>query len=142
MTKTEKSYLKLVKASAWYDILVTTVYAFPILVGLAINSFRDLHEALGAGGSFPEFEPLHYFMLNLMGTVITIWSIVRIRYNLAFLGLYDAYGRLFFSTWMLYYLVVHNISATMYLYLIPEVLWGVAQFWGYWKYKQVVTTYT
>lgn len=127
------TYRRLIRASAIYDILVTFPFALPGLAAWNIVQLRALHDSLGLSGSIPDFDPLHIFFVNLMGTVVLTWSYLRVVRPDPLLGLLDGIGRFFFSTWMLYYLFVHGATGLLWLFFIPEISWGIAQVGGYLK---------
>ncbi len=127
------TYRKIIRASAIYDILVTFPFAIPGLAAWNIAQFQKLHDSFGLAGSLPQFEPLHIFFVNLMGTVVLTWSYLRVIRPDPLLGLLDGIGRFLFSTWMLYYLVMHNASGVLWLFFIPEITWGFVQVGGYLK---------
>jgi hypothetical protein len=124
-------YKKLVQLSALYDLLLTFPFAFPKLCELQIQFLKGLHANLHLGGSIPEFLPLHYFFVNLMGSVVIVWSILRIKYPQDILGLFDSFARFLFSAWMLYYLLVFQVTGLVWFLFFPELAWGVAQLIGY-----------
>ncbi|WOE80348.1 hypothetical protein RZO07_03695 [Pseudomonas protegens] len=123
---TSEQYRTLVRASGWYDLLVTLAFVTPW-------SFMALHEFLqGAAqafnlpGSLPPFEPMHLLMANLMGSIVCVWSVLRIRDPQQAFGRYDAVGRLLFATW-LGYALMHGATALIAVFLVFELAWCVAQ---------------
>lgn len=120
-------YRRIVWWSALYDFVLSAGFAVPLLAALKIELLRDLHVALGLAGAFPAFDPVHVFFVNLFGTIVTLWSVIRLRHPLPDYGLYDAIGRTLFSAWMVFYLMG---GGTMMLafFLVPEMLWGIVQF--------------
>jgi len=136
------SYRRLICASAIYDIFVTFPFALPGLAAWNIAQFRILHESFGMSGSIPEFEPLHIFFVNLMGTVVMTWSYLRVVRPDPLLGLLDGIGRFLFSSWMLYYLFAHHATGLLWLFFVPEISWGIAQVGGYFKLDQTLSRIT
>jgi hypothetical protein len=59
----ENKYNKIVKASAWYDLIITAPFAFPILAQLSIENFIQLHEVLNFPGTVPVFDQYISFSL-------------------------------------------------------------------------------
>lgn len=110
-------YRKLVRFSGVYDLIASFPFALP---------------GLGLSGRFPVFEPVHLFFLKLMGSIVTVWSVLRIVKPEPLFGLADGMARAAFSCLMLYYLVVWSIPQVVVLFLVPEVLFGIAQLGGYW----------
>jgi hypothetical protein len=131
MQTAEKQYRKVVFVSGVYDLIVTFPFAVPGLVGVQLETLTKIQGWLGLTGEFPVFEPFHLFFLNLFGTIVTIWAALRIMRPEPLFGLADGIGRAAFSTLMLYYLLVWGIPRVVVLFLVPEVLFGVAQLLGY-----------
>jgi hypothetical protein len=126
-------YRTLVQLSALYDLLITFPFAFPKLCELQIDALKQLHERLGLAGSIPDFHPIHYFFINLMGSLVIVWSALRIKYPEPILGLFDSFSRFMFSGLMLYYLLVFKVTGLLWFCLVPEIAWGVVQMYGYTK---------
>jgi hypothetical protein len=126
-------YKKLVQLSALYDLVITFPFAFPKLCEIQINVLKEIHLRLNLSGTIPEFHPLHYFFINLMGSLVIVWSILRIKYPENILGLFDSFARILFSSLMLYYLLIFKVTGLLWFLLIPEITWGVVQFIGYMK---------
>lgn len=60
-----------------------------------------------------------------------VWSILRVYKPEPILGLYDSFARVLFSLWMLYYLLIHNVTGVLWLFFAPEISWGAIQIYGY-----------
>jgi len=119
---TSTQYRNVVLGSAWYDLIVTVAFATPW-------SFAALHgflTALNLPGELPAFAPVHLLMANLLGSVVCVWAVLRIRDPQALYGRYDAVGRFLFATWMLYALL-HGANAVLWAFLFFEVVWGLVQ---------------
>ena len=136
MRSFETRYRRIVRASAIYDWIVTAPFAFPVLVSWQLSMLVQLDHALGFASAFPTFAPLHLFFINLMGSIVIVWSTLRILRPEPFLGLYDGFARVLFSSWMYYYLIVWNVTGLLWFLVVPESLWGVVQLYGYWLYKK------
>ncbi|MEN5094981.1 hypothetical protein ABE458_30295 [Pseudomonas protegens] len=125
---TSEQYRTLVRASGWYDLLVTlafvTPWSFMALHGLMQDTALTLH----LPGSLPPFEPMHLLMANLMGSIVCVWSVLRIRDPQQAFGRYDAVGRILFATWQVYALM-HGATALIGVILFFELAWCVAQLW-------------
>lgn len=119
-------YRRLVQASAWYDLVVTIGFATPW-------TFAWVHAALqaaaqGLPGSFPAFEPAHVLLANLLGSIVTVWAVLRIRDPQQQFGRYDAAGRFLFAAWQVH-AVVHGASVIILGFTVAEIAFGVAQSW-------------
>ncbi|MCF8177426.1 MAG: hypothetical protein K9J74_02870 [Sulfuritalea sp.] len=121
-----KSYLRLVQASAFYDLLVTLGFATPWTFTVIHSSLALFHSVIGAPGALPEFDATHVLMANLLGSIVTIWSILRLRTPQILYGRYDAAARFLFASWQIY-AVAHGASAVILMFTFFELLFGIAQ---------------
>lgn len=129
-------YLKLVQISAAYDLIVTGAFALPLIASFTVVQLQQLHRVLGLSGDFPAFSPMHMLFVQLLGSLVVVWSMLRILKPQALFGLCDATGRALFSLHMATALFLSNGSELIWLFLIPEAAFGVAQFAGYWLLNQ------
>ena len=120
------TYLRILRASAVYDLVVTAPFATPWTFVHVESLLRQAHERLGLPGILPVPDPMHVLFANLMGSVVIIWSIVRLHLGLPVLGRYDAAGRMLFSAWMLYALA-SGFSVVIVPILIIEIAFGIGQ---------------
>ncbi|MBC3952074.1 MULTISPECIES: hypothetical protein [Pseudomonas] len=121
-------YRQLVRASGWYDLIVTAAFVTPWSFAVLHGVLSSLSQAWSVPGALPTFEPMHMLMANLLGSIVCVWSVLRIRDPQAVFGRYDAVGRLLFATWQAYALMQ---GATWLLagFLIMELIWAVLQLW-------------
>jgi hypothetical protein len=119
-----EQYRRIVQVSAWYDLVVTIGFATPWTFA-AIHSMLMI-AAQGLPGEFPHFEPAHLLMANLLGSIVTIWSVLRIRDPQLQYGRYDAIARFLFATWQIY-AVVHGASVLILCFTVFEILFGIIQ---------------
>jgi hypothetical protein len=126
------SYLRAVRASAWYDLVVTAGFATPWTYALVHDALSSAGRAWGLGG-FPALDPTQTMFANLMGSVVVVWSVLRIVRPLPVHGLFDGIARVLFTTWMAYALA-HGASGVLWLFVGVEAAWGVAQLtpWARW----------
>lgn len=120
------SYRRIVRASGIYDLVVTAPFATPFTFALVERALRAVHEASGAGGALPAFAPAQALMAHLLGSVVVVWSVLRIREPEARFGRLDAVARWLFSAWMLW-AVAHGASTLILAFVVFEVAFGVAQ---------------
>ncbi|MBF8162922.1 hypothetical protein [Ectopseudomonas hydrolytica] len=125
---TPEHYRGLVRASGWYDLLVTAAFVTPWSFMALHGLLQSLHHGLGLPGALPPFEPMHMLLGNLMGSIICVWSVLRIRDPQQAFGRYDAAGRLLFATWQIYALM-QGATPLIAIFLFFELAWGVAQLW-------------
>lgn len=135
----KSTYSKIVRISAIYDVVMTFGFAFPVLALWNINLFSTIHSQYELSGSIPEFQPLHLFFVNLMGSLVLVWSAIRIYQPKAILGLYDSFGRFLFSFHMLYYYLNHDVTQLLWVMFIPELAWGLIQLLGYFSSQKEIS---
>jgi hypothetical protein len=119
-------YLRIVRASAWYDLLVTIGFATPWTFALVHHSLTDVVQTLGLPGAFPAFEPAHVLMSNLLGSVVTVWALLRLRHAQEHHGRYDAAARFLFAAWQIY-AVAHGANVIILGFTVFELVFGVLQ---------------
>ena len=119
------TYSKLVRTSAIYDLITTSAFVTPW-------TFNLINDVIGRFTLLPTFEPLHVLFVNLLGSVVVVWSIVRIKSPEARFGLYDTFARGLFFAWQINYLVLENGNSIVWFFAVFEFAFGVAQGYGYW----------
>jgi len=123
---TVQQYRQLVRASGWYDLMVTVAFVTPWSFMALHGLMQSLAQAFNLSGELSTFEPMHMLMANLMGSIVCVWSVLRIRDPQQAFGRYDAAGRMLFSTWQIYALA-HGASGLIAIFLFFELAWGIAQ---------------
>ncbi|WP_338800725.1 hypothetical protein V9L13_24200 [Pseudomonas sp. RSB 5.4] len=123
---TSSQYRNVVRGSAWYDLIVTAAFATPWSFAALHGALTALSQALDLPGELPAFAPAHMLMANLLGSVVCVWAVLRIRDPQALYGRYDAVARLLFAAWQGYALA-HGASSLLVVFLVFELAWGVAQ---------------
>jgi len=129
-------YKKIIRASAIYDLVVIFPFALPILAAWNINQIILLHEALSFSGSISTFDPIHLLFVNLMGSLILVWSALRLYKSDVIHGLFDSYIRISFSLLMVFYILNNDVTGVLWLFLLPDMLWGIIQLYGYLKLEK------
>jgi hypothetical protein len=126
-----ESYRKLVAAGGLYDLLVSAPFATPWTAKLVLETMARLHEALHVGGApAPAFAPLPLVFVAFFGTVVTLWSLVRMVYRRPVDGGIDALGRIAFASWMAWGLA-QGASHLLVVFLVLELGFALAQGLGY-----------
>ncbi|TQK01177.1 hypothetical protein [Herbaspirillum sp. SJZ107] len=120
------TYLRIVRASAWYDLLVTAGFASPWTFSAIHSGLNTLSGLLGISARFPAFEPAQMLMANLLGSIVTVWAILRLRNTRVEYGRYDAAGRFLFATWQLYALG-QGAHPIIWAFFVIEVAFGISQ---------------
>lgn len=119
-------YLKIVRLSACYDLFVTAAFATPWTFMLLHELLSALAQRSGLPGALPPFEAAHMLMANLLGSVVVVWSLLRLRSTLVVVGRYDALARFLFAGWQLY-AVAHGATWLILGFTVFELAFGLAQ---------------
>ncbi|MFI5820949.1 hypothetical protein ACIA8I_17770 [Streptomyces rishiriensis] len=125
LTPGRPSYLRVVRASAWYDLTVTAGFATPWTYAAVHRLLSSWSSSWGLGG-FPPLDPVQTLFANLMGAVVVVWAVLRLVGPLPVHGLYDGAARILFSAWMAY-AAAHGAPGVLWLFLGVEVAFGAAQ---------------
>lgn len=133
LTPARPSYLHVVRASAWYDLVVTAGFATPWTYVLLHNALSSLGDTLGMG-HLPELDPVQTLYANLMGSVVVVWAVLRIVRPLPVHGLFDGVARTLFAAWQVYALT-HGAMRLLWLFFVVEVAFGVVQLAPWWRYR-------
>lgn len=124
---TPAGFRRIVRASALYDLVITAPFATPWSFELVRAQLSAVNQALG-GPPLAGFDTLQTLFALLMGSLVTVWSVLRLRTPEARLGRYDGAGRLLFSLWMAWAWSQGGLPVAL-LFLLPELAWGVLQAW-------------
>lgn len=119
------AFRRLVRTSAIYDVVMTAAFATPWTFLLLREQLSALNVGLG-GLPLPVFEPFHLLISSLLGSVVLVWSALRLLDPQPRFGRFDAAARYLFSTWMAWALLVTG-QPLLWLFLVPELAWGLAQ---------------
>jgi hypothetical protein len=119
-------YLRIVRASAWYDLVVTIGFTTPWTFNAILESLNMLSGLLGITAAMPWFGPEQMMMANLLGSIVTVWAILRLRHTDQRYGRYDAAGRFLFAGWQLY-AVALGANPIILGFTVLEIGFGVAQ---------------
>lgn len=71
-----------------------------------------------------------------MGSVVTVWSPVRLFHYQPIFGVYDSLGRLFFSIAMLRFIFASSDPVHIYFMCVVvslESAWSIVQLYFYWR---------
>lgn len=121
------AYFRLTRASALYDIVIITPFATPWTFALLYPQLSDLNVLLG-GAPLPACTPVLALFACLLGSLVLLWSSLRLVRTSLVLGRFDATGRAVFSVWMAWTLAQGGLPL-LWCYLVPELLWAAAQAW-------------
>jgi len=121
-------FLRIVRASGWYDVFVTWPFALPWAFVWLYAQLNGLAQALALPGVLHPLDSTHMLLGNLMGSVIVMWGLARVLAPTVLLGRLDGVARFLFATWQIY-AVAHGASAIVLGFTVVELVFGVLQFW-------------
>lgn len=119
------TFHRLYRVSAYYDLVVTWPYATPLTLALFWSLLNGTHASLGLP-PLPDLNAYAVLFANFFGTVVLIWSVLRLRLNNPKLARYDAIGRWAFSAWMLNALL-NGASPILWGFLVIELTFAALQ---------------
>lgn len=120
------SNLRIVRASAAYDLLVTAPFMTPWTAALCLQALASLSNTLGLQRPVPMLDITAMLFANLLGSVVVIWSLWRLRQPSRAIGQFDAMARLLFALWQLY-AVTQGASFLLLGFTLFEVIFAIAQ---------------
>lgn len=121
-------YLHIVRASGWYDLLVTWPFALPWTFAWLYAQLNLLAQALALPGTLHPLDTTHMLLANLLGSVVVVWSLARIVAPTVLLGRLDGVARFLFAAWQIH-AVAHGVNAIVLGFTAFELLFGVLQWW-------------
>lgn len=121
-----RQYRRIVSASAWYDLIATIGFMTPWTFALLYGALQQLAQGWGLPGEFPPATSMSMLMANLMGSVVTVWALLRIGDPQIRFGRYDAAARFLFAIWQVY-AVAHGASTVVLAFTVVEIGFGIAQ---------------
>lgn len=121
------SFSRLVRASAIYDLLVTAPFTTPWTFSFVHSQLSAVNQGLG-GTALPAFAPFHVLFACLLGSLVLVWSLLRIADPQQRFGRFDGVARFMFATWMVWALSTTG-EPLLWIFIVPELAWGIAQWW-------------
>jgi hypothetical protein len=119
--------VRVIRASAVYDLVVTTGFALPWTVGLVFDGIGWGQGVLGLSGAVPSADQVFTVLFaNLMGGLVVVWSVVRLLRPSLALGVADTCARFLFALGMASALAAGG-STLLVGFLVAEVAWGLVQ---------------
>lgn len=119
-------YLRWVRVSAWYDLLATGAFLTPWSMHWLVSQLSELSLRLGLGQPAPLQDPVHMVLANLLGSVVVVWALLRLRHTRIEHGAYDAIARGLFAVWQVV-AVINGATPLILLFTLMEILFGIAQ---------------
>jgi hypothetical protein len=127
MPLSHSAYLRLIRASAVYDMVQILPFATPWTFALLYAQLSRLNVWFGAAPLAP-FETVHLLLATLLGTLVLTWTSARLLAPSRRLGRFDASARLIFAFWIGWAMVKADMPM-LWVFLVPEIIWGCAQWW-------------
>jgi len=121
-----KTNLQTVRLSAGYDLLMTAGFMTPWTALWVFDGFAALSEALELTRPVPVMDATSLLFANLMGSLVVVWSLWRLRHPTRRAGLYDGVARMLFAAWQSY-AVAHGASLLILGFTCMEIAFAVAQ---------------
>jgi len=122
------TYLKIVRASAWYDLLVTWPFATPWSFAWLYANLALLAHTLGLPGAMPALDATHVLLANLLGSVVVVWSLARLLAPSLRLGRLDGVARVLFAIWQVAAFQA-GANAVVLGFTLVELVFAVLQWW-------------
>ena len=101
MTDLNIQLTRAVKTSAIYDLATCLPLALPGIAGLYLMVLDRINGTVGLGGSVGTLSPLAMMFINFLGSLISIWAVMRLINPSWANGLTDVVVRTLFSIAML-----------------------------------------
>ncbi len=120
------AYLRVVRASAWYDLVTATGFITPWTFALFLAGMDGLSAMLGIPDRVPAFGAAPLLMVNLLGSILVVWAVLRLRDARVTYGRHDAVARLLYATWQVYALA-HGAHPLIWSFVVFEVVFCIAQ---------------
>ena len=115
-----------VRASAGYDLVVTTGFALPFTAPAVFAALGALHTAAALPGTTPVPDVFTVLFANFTGSVVAVWSLYRLLRPSWTAGAADVVARGLFSLAMITALS-RGASPILAVMLVLELGWGLAQ---------------
>lgn len=120
-------FITIVKASAWYDLIVTWPFATPWTFALLYGTLTSTSQTLGLPGSMPPLDATSMLFGNLLGSVVVVWSLARILAPSVRMGRLDGVARLLFAAWQVH-AVMNGTGMIVLAFTAVELVFGILQF--------------
>lgn len=119
--------VKTVRFWAWLDTSVTWMPAIPPLSIYFINGLFWMNGLLGGTAQAPVFEPIHLMFVSLMGSLVTLWCVVRIVYAQSWMAVVDGWGRLWIGATLVWIIVAMGGPPVLWMFVFTEWIGAFAQ---------------
>lgn len=123
----KQRFLSIVRASAWYDLVVTLPFATPWTFRWLYGHLGLAANALNLPGEFHGLNATLVLMANLLGSVVVVWALARLMAPSVRLGRLDGMARVLFASWQIH-AWLSGTSTLLLAFTAFELLFGVLQF--------------
>jgi hypothetical protein len=123
----QSRYLSIVRASGWYDLLVTWPFVTPWTFVWLYGSLVAIAQSLALPGTVHPLDATHVMLANLLGSVVVVWSLARLLAPTVRLGRLDGVARFLFAAWQIN-AYLSGASAIVLAFTAFELIFGVLQF--------------
>ena len=101
-------------------------FATPWTFAFLYSIFVNIDSQLGIPGSFATLDHTHIMFANLMGSVVIVWSVIRLKVNTVIMGRGDMAARFLFASWQIY-AVASGASWLILGFTAIEIVFGILQ---------------
>ncbi len=122
----QQRYLSVVKASAWYDLLIILPFTTPWTLDYLYALLLQQHNYWQFQGQLHSLNATTILFANLLGSIVLVWSLFRVLRPQVILGRFDAISRWLFSCWQIY-AWMHGASSLILCFTVFEIGFGIAQ---------------
>lgn len=119
--------VKTVRFWAWLDTAVTWMPAIPPLSIYFVNGLFVMNGWLGGVAQAPVFEPIHLMFVSLMGSLVTLWCVVRILYAQPWMAVVDGWGRLWIGATLVWIILAMGGPPILWMFVFTEWIGAFAQ---------------
>ena len=118
---------KTVRFWAWLDTAVTWMPAIPALSIYFLNGLYWMNGLLGGSATPPATEPIHLVFVSLMGSLVTLWCVVRIVWVQGWMAAADGWGRLWIGATLVWFIVGYGAPPILWMFVFTEWIGAFAQ---------------
>ncbi|MES2684682.1 MAG: hypothetical protein V4650_14270 [Pseudomonadota bacterium] len=127
MRQFEHIPVKTVRFWAWLDTAVTWMPAIPPLSMYFVGGLYWMNGLLGGTSEAPAFEAIHLMFVSLMGSLVTLWCVVRILYAQSWMAVVDGWGRLWIGATLVWIVLAMDGPPILWMFVFTEWIGAFAQ---------------
>lgn len=119
--------LATVRFWAWLDTAVSWMPALPPLSATFVGGLYWMNGLVGGSATPPAFDAVHLVFVSLMGSLVSLWCLVRIRYAQGWMAVVDGWGRLWVGATLVWFLLTSAVPPILWLFVFTEWIGAFAQ---------------